>query len=70
MRIFVRRAIEADLPRISELDDAIARLRNAGHRQGFLTTGQDTRAAAFYHARGWRQTGIDMRGEAVFRLWL
>jgi GNAT superfamily N-acetyltransferase len=124
MRIFVRRAIEADLPRISEvrhgteenrltdpsrvtdaevawylneaiflvseddqglkgfvcanhqtgyvwalfvidgaqgrghgtalLDDAIARLRNAGHRQGFLTTGQDTRAAAFYHARGWR----------------
>jgi GNAT superfamily N-acetyltransferase len=52
------------------LDDVIARLRNAGHRQAFLTTGQDTKAAAFYHSRGWRQTAIDMRGEAVFRLWL
>lgn len=52
------------------LDDVIARLRSAGHRQAFLTTGQDTRAAAFYRARGWRQTGTDMRGETVFRLYL
>ena len=51
------------------LDAAIARLRQAGHRQAFLTTGKDTRAAGFYRCKGWRQTGIDMRGEAVFRLW-
>ncbi len=52
------------------LDGAIGRLRQAGHRQAFLTTGRDTKAAAFYRSRGWRQTGLDMRGEAVFRLWL
>ena len=52
------------------LDEVIARLRKAGHRQAFLTTGEDTRAAAFYRAKGWRPTGIDMRGEVVFRLWL
>ena len=52
------------------LDEAIARLRQAGHRQAFLTTGKDTRAAGFYRSKGWRQTGIDMKGEAVFRLWL
>jgi GNAT superfamily N-acetyltransferase len=52
------------------IDEVIARLRKAGHRQAFLTTGKDTSAAGFYRAKGWRQTGIDMRGEAVFRLWL
>jgi GNAT superfamily N-acetyltransferase len=52
------------------LNEAIARLWKAGHRQAFLTTGQDTRAAAFYGSRGWAQTGVDRRGEAVFRLWL
>ncbi len=52
------------------LDEAITRLRQAGHRQAFLTTGKDTGAAEFYRSKGWRQTGIDMRGEAVFRLWL
>jgi GNAT superfamily N-acetyltransferase len=52
------------------LNEVIARFRKAGHRQAFLTTGKDTRAAAFYRAKGWRLTGIDMRGEAVFRLWL
>jgi GNAT superfamily N-acetyltransferase len=52
------------------LDEAIARLRQAGHRQAFLTTGKDTKAADFYRSKGWRQTGIDRRGEAVFRLWL
>jgi hypothetical protein len=48
----------------------IERLRHAGHRQAFLTTGKDTRAAAFYRSKGWMQTGVDRRGEAVFRLWL
>ena len=52
------------------LDAAAERLRQAGHRQAFLTTGKDTKAAAFYRSRGWRQTGVDIRGEAVFRLWL
>ena len=52
------------------LDEATKRLRQAGHRQAFLTTGKDTKAAAFYRSRGWRQTGVDIRGEAVFRLWL
>jgi GNAT superfamily N-acetyltransferase len=52
------------------LNEAIARFREAGHRQAFLTTGKDTKAATFYRAKGWLMTGIDMRGEAVFRLWL
>jgi len=52
------------------LDEAIRKLRQAGHRQAFLTTGRETKAAAFYRSKGWRQTGVDMRGEAVFRLWL
>ena len=52
------------------LKEAIERLRRAGHRQAFLTTGKDTRAAAFYRSRGWTQTGVDWRGDAVFRLWL
>lgn len=52
------------------LDEAVARLRQAGHRQAFLTTGPGTKAATYYRSRGWRQTGVDMRGEAVFRLWL
>ena len=52
------------------LDEAIERLRQAGHRQAFLTTGPETRAAAFYRSKGWRQTGVDIKGEAVFRLWL
>ena len=49
---------------------AVEKLREAGHRQAFLTTGPRTRAVRFYMAKGWRQTGIDMRGEAVFRLYL
>jgi GNAT superfamily N-acetyltransferase len=52
------------------LDAAIKGLRQAEHRQAFLTTGPKTKAAAFYRSRGWRQAGVDMRGEAVFRLWL
>jgi GNAT superfamily N-acetyltransferase len=52
------------------LHEATQQLRQGGHRQAFLTTGRHTRAAGFYRSKGWRQTGIDMRGEAVFRLWL
>jgi GNAT superfamily N-acetyltransferase len=52
------------------LDKATSLLRQAGHRQAFLTTGRETRAADFYRSKGWRQTGIDLKGEAVFRLWL
>jgi GNAT superfamily N-acetyltransferase len=52
------------------LNEAIGRFRQAGHRQAFLTTGKDTKAAAFYRSRGWVQTGVDRRGQAVFRLWL
>lgn len=52
------------------LDAALARLRAAGHRQAFLTTGQGTRAERYYQARGWRKMGTDAQGELVFRLWL
>ncbi len=52
------------------LDAVIQRLRDAGHRQAFLNTDPDTRAARFYAARGWRPMGQDLRGEVVFRLWL
>lgn len=48
------------------LDAALARLKWIGHRQAFLTTDADTRAARFYQARGWRLMGEDLRGEAVF----
>jgi GNAT superfamily N-acetyltransferase len=51
-------------------DAAMARLREAGHRQAFLTTGRGTKAEAFYLARGWQPMGLSMQGEAVFRLWL
>ncbi|MDQ4136219.1 MAG: GNAT family N-acetyltransferase [Pseudomonadota bacterium] len=52
------------------LDAAMARLRGAGHRQAFLTTGTGTKAEAFYRARGWQPMGVNLHGEAVFRLWL
>jgi GNAT superfamily N-acetyltransferase len=52
------------------LDAAIDGLRGAGHRQAFLTTGPGTKAEKFYHAKGWRPTGVNMLGEVVLRLWL
>jgi GNAT superfamily N-acetyltransferase len=52
------------------LNEAMERLRRRGHRQAFLTTGKDTKAAGFYRSKGWQQVGMDMRGEAVFRFWL
>src|SRR5271155_88189 len=35
------------------LNAAMARLRQAGHRQAFLSTGAETKAEAFYRSRGW-----------------
>ena len=52
------------------LDAATARLRQAGHRQAFLSTGRGTEAEEFYLSRGWQPTGVNMNGEVVFRLWL
>jgi N-acetylglutamate synthase-like GNAT family acetyltransferase len=52
------------------LDAAMARLKEAGHRQAFLSTGKGTRAEQFYRSRGWQQMGLNMMGEEVFRLWL
>ena len=51
-------------------DAAAARLRQAGHRQAFLSTGRGTRAEAFYKFKGWQPTGVNMDGEMVLRLWL
>lgn len=52
------------------MDAAMARLREAGHRQAFLSTGKGTRAEAFYRGHGWTPTGESLRGEVVFRLYL
>ena len=52
------------------LDAAMTRLRKAGHRQAFLTTGPGTRAEGFYRSRGWQMTGVNIQGEVVYRLWL
>ena len=52
------------------LDAAMERLRAAGHRQAFLTTGAGTRAEAFYASRGWRPMGVNLQGDPVYRLWL
>jgi GNAT superfamily N-acetyltransferase len=52
------------------LNAAMVRLRQAGHRQAFLSTGPNTKAEAFYRSKGWQATGLNMGGEVVFRLWL
>ena len=52
------------------LDAAVARLREAGHRQAYLTTGEGTRAEGFYASRGWRAMGRAFDGHIVYRLWL
>jgi GNAT superfamily N-acetyltransferase len=52
------------------LQAALSGLRDAGHRQAVLTTGRGTRAESFYRARGWVCTGVNLHGEAVFRLFL
>ena len=52
------------------LDAAMARLREAGHRQAFLSTGKGTAAERFYGARGWAVTGDNLKGEVVYRVFL
>jgi GNAT superfamily N-acetyltransferase len=52
------------------LNAAMARLREAGHRQAFLSTGCGTKAEKFYRSRGCQPMGTNMRGELVLRLWL
>ena len=52
------------------IEAATDRLRQAGHRQSFLTTGADTRANRFYASRGWQAMGDDFRGDIVFRFGL
>ena len=49
---------------------AMSRLREAGHRQAFLSTGVGTRAESFYRSKGWQPTGINLQGEVVLRAWL
>ena len=51
-------------------DAAIERLREAGNRQSFLTTGAGSRAEGFYAAHGWQAMGLDCEGDAVYRRWL
>ncbi len=52
------------------LDAGLSRLREAGHRQAFLSTGAGTKAAAFYRSRGWQDMGTSLQGEMVLRRWL
>ena len=49
---------------------AMSRLRDAGHRQAFLSTGIGTKAEGFYRSKGWHPTGINLQGEVVLRVWL
>lgn len=50
------------------LSAAMSRLREAGHRQAFLSTGTGTKAEDFYRSKGWQSTGTNMQGEVVLRL--
>jgi GNAT superfamily N-acetyltransferase len=52
------------------LDAALVRLREAGHRQAFLTTGKGTAAETFYRSKGWDSMGVNLGGAIVFRFWL
>jgi GNAT superfamily N-acetyltransferase len=52
------------------LNAAMERLRQAGHRQAFLSTGRGTKAEGFYRSKGWQPMGANMNDEIVFRLWL
>lgn len=46
----------------------VAWLWEQGHDHLWLTTGPDTRAARFYEAAGWRQTGVTADGELRYEL--
>ena len=45
---------------------ACGALQSAGVRHMRLSTDPDTRAARFYHAAGWRETGRTPEGELIF----
>lgn len=47
---------------------AVGSLREKGHRKAFLSTDPGTRAFRFYHRAGWRYTGTNDLGEAIFEL--
>ena len=42
-------------------------LRNAGHREAWLTTSPGTRAERHYRAAGWTPSGYSAKGELIFR---
>lgn len=46
----------------------VAWLWEQGHDRLWLTTGPGTRAASFYEAAGWRQTGVTADGELRYEL--
>lgn len=50
------------------LEAALERLKAMCHAQAFLETDADSRAVAFYEARGWRLRGMNSEGEAVLTL--
>ncbi len=52
------------------LAEVSARLRDAGNRQAFLTTGIGTKAKKFYMSKGWKPTGVNSQGDVVLRSWL
>jgi GNAT superfamily N-acetyltransferase len=52
------------------LNAAMARLKEVGHRQAFLSTGKGTKAEEFYRSKGWQSMGVNLIDEVVFRLWL
>jgi GNAT superfamily N-acetyltransferase len=43
------------------LDEAMAMLRKAGHRQAFLSTGRGTEAEKFYRSRGWHPSLLERK---------
>ena len=47
---------------------ATTRLRDAGNRQAFRSTGFGTKAEAFCRSRGWEVAGTNLQGEVVPRL--
>jgi GNAT superfamily N-acetyltransferase len=50
------------------LEAAVAWLRAEGAGDIWLVTGEGTRAASFYAARGWRAAGRDVAGDLRFEL--
>lgn len=48
------------------LDEALSRLKGAGHAQAWLTTGAGTRAEGFYRRNGWRDMGRSLDGQLAF----